>query len=93
VTFRYDHENDVLDIRLADGAVSRTDQIDGGTLVDVDMHGHVLTIELIAPGRLWPLDEIIDRYDIADADQAVLHHLWNAGSKFAFARTSDLVPA
>jgi uncharacterized protein YuzE len=93
VTFRYDHENDVLDIRLADGAVARTEQIDGGTLVDLDMRGHVLAIELIAPGRLWPLDEIMDRYEIADEDEAVLRHLWSAGSEFAFARTSELVPA
>jgi uncharacterized protein YuzE len=92
MNFRYDHENDVLDIRLAGGAVARTEQIDTGTLVDLDMHGRVLTIEVIAPGRPWPLDEIVQRFQIGDDETAVLRDLWN-NDGFAYARANELVPA
>jgi uncharacterized protein YuzE len=93
MTFRYDHENDVLDIRLSDDSVARTEEIDSGTLVDLDMHGQIVSIEVIAPGRQWPLEQILDRYVLPEADRAVLRELWHEGAEFPFARTSMLAPA
>ncbi len=58
----YDQSVDALYIRLAgDQPVARSEQIDAGTLVDLDRFGHVLGIEVLHPARDWPLDEIITK--------------------------------
>jgi uncharacterized protein YuzE len=88
---RYDKTADALDIVLAeDVAVSRTEQLDPGTLVDLDMHGRVLAIEIISPGRAWPLEEIIGRFDIADADAGVLRGLWRQPMPYPFAADAQV---
>lgn len=54
----YDHEDDALYVKLVEGErVSRTEQLDTGTLVDLDRFGRVLGIEVIRPARRWPLEE------------------------------------
>lgn len=76
MTLEYDRDADALAIVIADdGLVSRTDEIDSGTLVDIDEHGRVLVIEVIRPARPWPVDTIIERYALDDADVAVLRGL------------------
>jgi uncharacterized protein YuzE len=60
---QYDQAADALYITLAEGVqVSRTVQIDAGTLVDLDRFGNVRGIEVVRPGRTWPLDEILSRF-------------------------------
>lgn len=65
----YDLDANALYVRLTDRAVARTVQIDEGTLVDLDDSGAVVGIEVIQPERVWPLNEILDSYNIP-ADQA-----------------------
>ena len=91
MTFRYDKTVDVLDIELIEGvSISRTEQLDSGTLVDLDIHGRVVSIEIIAPARAWPLDKIIDRFEISEQDQAVLRSLWSETSTYPFAETATV---
>jgi uncharacterized protein YuzE len=73
---QYDQAADALYITLAEDAqVSRTVQIDAGTLVDLDRFGNVRGIEVVRPGRTWPLDEILSRFSIAQADEQLLREL------------------
>ena len=60
----YDSTHDVVYVYLSDEIVVRTEEIDSGTLVDVDEHGHPVGIEVIRPARDWPLDEILERFRI-----------------------------
>lgn len=85
MTFDYDQRADALDIRLGDTLVARTEQIDPGTLVDLDEHGRIVSIEVIRPARRWPLDEILDRFEIAEVDAHVLRDLWSAPDRYPFA--------
>jgi len=64
----YDTDADALEIILGLGIVCRTIQIDAGTLVDVDEHGDVVSLEVLRPARPWPLDEILGRFAIAERD-------------------------
>lgn len=82
---KYDSDADALYITIAESAVARTDEVDSGTLVDVDIRGAVVGIEVLRPSRRWPLDEIASRYGL-DADVVrALETLVGAGnSPFAF---------
>jgi uncharacterized protein YuzE len=85
LSFDFDPEADALAILVADGLVARTIEIDPGTLVDVDGAGRALTIELIRPNRLWPIDEVVDEFDIEDDDAVILRSLWSSQKPFPFA--------
>ncbi len=52
LSYHYDQTDDALDISLAHGEVARTEQIDSGTLVDLDERGRVLSIEVDDDARL-----------------------------------------
>jgi uncharacterized protein YuzE len=89
--FHYDQAVDVLDIEFADDAlVSRTEQVEAGTLVDVDQNGRVVAIEVIRPARRWALEEIIGRFALADDDADVLRSLWTEPNAFPFAEPTEL---
>jgi len=89
---RWDPEADALYVALLeDGAPpSRTEQIDSGTLVDLDRLGHILGIEVLRPARTWPLDEIIAQFGM-DPDQAAALRALFSGShqdrRYPFARS------
>jgi uncharacterized protein YuzE len=68
ISQQIDYDAKALYIELADREVSRTEQIDPGTMVDLDENGQVIGIEVIHPDRPWPLDEILERFDIAPGD-------------------------
>jgi uncharacterized protein YuzE len=86
----YDKSVDALDIRLLDALVARTEQVDPGTLVDLDEHGGVVAIELIHPARRWPLDEILDQFPIAEEHADVLRSLWREPMAYPFAEPTEL---
>lgn len=72
VSHAYDSEADALYIQLDVGEVARTEDVDTGTLVDVDEAGVALGIEVLHPARPWPLDEILRRYRIEGHTAAML---------------------
>lgn len=79
----YDKEADALEIELVVDAVSaRTEQLDAGTLVDLDEQGRLVSIEVIRPAREWPLHEVLERFDIAPDDARVLESLWSKSGVF-----------
>lgn len=88
--FSYDSAVDALDIKILEGSlVSRTEQIDAGTLVDLDAQGHVLSIEVIRPARRWPLDEILARFDVSEEHVEVLRSFWAEPKAYPFAEPAD----
>ena len=74
VTLEHDFDADALYIRLTDGTVARTLEVDSDpcTMVDLDGDGNLIGIEVIDPDRPWPLWKIMKSYDFSDADAAML---------------------
>lgn len=87
----YDETADALYIAIADLIVDRTAEIDQGTLVDIDRSGRLIGIEVIRPARKWPLDRILQDYDIADEDAQALHALWKEGEEMLYPFTRQPV--
>lgn len=91
MNFSYDSQVDTLDIRVRDGAlVARTEQLDTGTLVDVDERGNVVSIEIIHPARRWPLDEILERFTMDEESAEVLRSLWREPNSYPFNKPTEL---
>jgi uncharacterized protein YuzE len=70
-------------------AVSRTEQLDAGTMVDLDRFGHVLGIEVLRPARPWPLEEVLRRFEVAEVDRHALTALFErrgAEQRYPFAK-------
>ena len=73
----YDNESDALYVSLRDDvAVARTEQIDPGTLIDVDPSGDIVGIEVLRPARAWPLDEVVSRFHVSDQDALLLRSVF-----------------
>jgi len=93
VKLTYDNEADALAIRIADGIVDRTVELEPGTLVDIDAAGSVLVIEVIQPARRWPLDEVLQRFQIQDADAAVLRGIQGGDDVLSLVEPAPLAVA
>jgi len=85
---QYDQTADALYIRLREGVdVERTEHlVDGGTLLDLDLHGELVGIELIHPARAWALEDVLERFEVAAEDAEVLRSLWPEGRAYPFAK-------
>ena len=86
--FSYDYTADALYIEMSDSLVDETHQLDAGTMVDVDIVGRVVGIEVLQPAREWPLDDIKLRFELGQDERAVLDDLWgqNPRKPYPFAR-------
>ncbi len=88
----WDQDADALYVSFLDDddeAVSRTEQLDVGTLVDLDRFGHVLGIEVLRPARSWPLEEVLSRFDMAEVDERALRAMFErsgADRRYPFAK-------
>lgn len=82
MNLHYDKDADALEIELVpDARSARTVELDTGTLIDLDDDGQVISIEVIRPARPWPLEEILERFDIDPDAAGVLRAMWQkAGS-------------
>ena len=89
----YSTDADVLDINLDEGIVARTVEIETGTLADLDEHGHLLSIEVIRPGRRWALEEILSLYEVRESDAEVLRRIHGTPVKFMLEETEPLALA
>lgn len=88
----YDQEADALMISLRDGIVARSEEIDNGTILDLNERGELLGIEVIRPARRWPLAEILANHRISESDSQTLRKLWESNERhYPFVRES--VPA
>lgn len=77
VNIRYDQTADAVYIVLLEGeAVSRTEQVDTGTLVDLDRLGRAVGVEVIHPARDWPLDSVLDHFQVDPHAGDLLRALW-----------------
>ena len=75
----YDAQVSALYVTLADGRVARTVALDDGTNADEDAGGKLLGIEVLNPGRAWPLAQILRDYEVS-GDNA---HMLMSGYPFA----------
>ncbi len=88
----YDQAADALYVTLRDDEhVSRTTEIEPGTMVDVDRFGGILGIEVLRPVRSWPLSQVLERFEINNEDAQVLRSLFEAET-FSFTHW-ELMPA
>jgi uncharacterized protein YuzE len=76
ISSTYDLSADALYLQVTDAAVARTEGLDSGTLVDLDEAGNVVGLEVIHPDRVWPLGELLRRYNLAAEDRAQLEVLF-----------------
>lgn len=83
----YDSEANALAITMRDSAVDRTEQLDAGTLVDLNAEGQLVTIEVINPTRSWPLDLIAERFELSEADVRVLKQLYGGQGTYGIPTT------
>jgi uncharacterized protein YuzE len=72
----YDLSVDALYLRVSDAPVARTVDLDPGTLADLGESGALVGVEVLRPGRTWPLAELLRRYDLTDEDEAVLRAMF-----------------
>lgn len=74
---KYTDSADALYIYLKPGVkTTRGEEIDNGTIVDLDDQGDVVGIEVLSPARDWPLEEIAERFPLDMADLLQLRTLW-----------------
>lgn len=66
----YDLTVGALYIRLADGKVARTRELDDNTMVDVDEAGNVLGVEVVSADCPWALTEVLAMEGISAAAKA-----------------------
>jgi uncharacterized protein YuzE len=90
---KYSQTGDALYIYLIDGGRPvKGEEIDNGTLVDLDDEGRVVGIEVLNPARNWPLEEIAERFALDMDDVLALRALWRSpeaevrDSRFPFNR-------
>jgi uncharacterized protein YuzE len=74
ISFETDIDADAMYVRLTDAKVARTLEVDSDpcTMVDVDADGNLIGIEVIGPGRCWPLQAVLKDYEIAKEDAQIL---------------------
>ena len=70
MALEYDLDAGVLYIRLADGKVARTRELDDNTFIDVDDAGNVLGVEVIAIRYPWALAEVLQMDGITASAKA-----------------------
>ena len=81
---KYDQTADALHIRFSVAPVDRSEQLEPGTLVDIDWIGRLVGIELIRPARAWPLEDVVERFALADEDVVMLRSLWPSNGVYPF---------
>lgn len=82
----YDATAGALYITLRDGEAARTREVAGGTNADLDADGRVLGIEILSPGRPWPLQVILREHEISDEDAHSLMMAYPGGTMLAAGR-------
>jgi uncharacterized protein YuzE len=72
---------------------TRGEEIDPGTIVDLDETGAIVGIEVLNPARNWPLEEIADRFPLEMNEHLQLMTLWdrNMSRPFPYVPTPQAV--
>jgi uncharacterized protein YuzE len=87
-TVTYDRDGHALYLRIDAAAVARSEVLsDGGTVLDLDGEGRVVGVEVLAPGRDWPVDEVIARIGADGADADGIRGVYDARSRYSPGRT------
>lgn len=75
ISIVHDTVADALYIGVRKGTVSRTVELDNGTLVDVDAANAPVGIEVINPDRAWPLQQFLAAFKLTDDERKILEGL------------------
>jgi len=70
MALNYDLDAGALYVRLCDGKVARTRQLDDNTLVDLDEAGNVLGVEVVAIDYPWALADVLQMDGISAGAKA-----------------------
>ena len=63
----YDSAVDALEIRLLPEAeVTRSTDLDGRRVIDLDAHGRVVSIEIMGSSQGFEIEDVIERFDLAE---------------------------
>jgi uncharacterized protein YuzE len=82
---KYDEEANALYVYILDDVKpTHGEQIDAGTIVDLDDDGRVVGIEILNPARPWPVDEIAERFDLGMAETLLLRSISRENEPFPF---------
>jgi uncharacterized protein YuzE len=78
--YTYDLDVDSAAVRVRSGTVARTMEVDSSTLLDVDEHGNLLSVEVLMVRQSYPFEELGAKLrdiepDVADAVLDVLRGL------------------
>lgn len=72
-TVAYDADANALYITLDPHVrVDRTIPVDDSTNCDLDDDGNLIGVEVLNPGRIWPLAAILRDYEVGEQDAAAL---------------------
>ena len=72
MTPTYDNHADALYIEANARTIARQVEMPDGVIVDVDLAGHLVGIEVLSPSAGWRWREIVDRFQLDGRDEAYL---------------------
>jgi uncharacterized protein YuzE len=78
IRFSLDTEADALYVRLGQGKVERTVELDDLSHVDLDMASRPIGLEIVGLARDWPLDLFFDRFDVSQPTRTILETVLNS---------------
>lgn len=76
VRARYSRDADALYLTITPHSVATSVPVDDGTFADLDAAGWLTGVEVIRPGRPWPLEEILARYPCEPTAKLELRAGW-----------------
>ena len=76
---RIDHDlnTNAFYVHVTDLPVTRTEEVDSGTLVDLASDETVVGIEVVEASRPWPLSKILERFSFSESDADMLRAMFS----------------
>lgn len=79
MNYTYDPEADALYIQVQPVDVDHQSELADGVIVDVASDGSLVGIDVMAPSTGWDPEGAITRFELADADAALVRTLASVG--------------
>ncbi|HUF98430.1 MAG TPA: DUF2283 domain-containing protein [Ilumatobacter sp.] len=89
MNYEFDRTADALYIRISNAAIDHQEEMDDGAIVDVDMAGEIVGIDVMSPDEGWDAGPIISRWDLSAIDVEMIQKLRSV----AFSRANPLSSA
>ena len=73
----HDGAADALYVEMSDAQIDRTVELDDGTIVDLDIEGRIVGVEILALSSGWSSTELSESFDLSPYDlhalEAITH--------------------